>query len=562
MQYWIDKKFIYFKFGYNKDVIEFIKEIPNKVFNPNLKTWYAPMIDVTNYHFKELHKMGFERLSQAPNLVSNDFAPNQKEVDDFFAKMTPYHLDIDKLNLNFKPRTYQNPAIDLCLNEKTVIIADDMGLGKTLEAIFSAEIGKLFPCLVICPSCVKYNWAEKWTEANPDRIIQVIETKKPLIDADVYVINYDILAKKETVLDKYGEEVKKVVFRIPELKKINFECIVLDEAHFLKNAKSDRTKVTSLLAKKSEYVFALTGTPIENRPSEYISLLSIIKRFKPLFSDWENFVTRYCDAKKGTFWDISGASNQLELNHKLRTSCYIRREKSEVMKDLPPSQKTIINVKLSNIKTYNKAKENIIQYLTENDGESAAFMAMNAQYLVMRSRLEKLSIEGKEKEIINYIDSFLENSNKKLVIAGIHRDILINLSAKYKALLINGDKSSEEKQRIVKKFQVGTDRLLFGNIQSMGTGTDGLQNVCSDMLIIELPKKPTVLEQLYSRIDRSGQKFPTNFILLLSNESIDKDLWDSNEMKRYVVDAANKGIEVDKMDFDKMFIKNLKQSKV
>ena len=100
------------------------------------------------------------------------------------------------------------------------------------------------------------------------------------------------------------------------------------------------------------------------------------------------------------------------------------------------------------------------------------------------------------------------------------------LSKKFKCDLIAGGVSSKEKQSIVKDWQNNKKQFLFANIESAGTGVDGLQNVCSNMIIVELPWRPSDLWQVIGRLDRSGQK---NSVLtskyLLSDNTIDMEMW-------------------------------------
>ena len=82
---------------------------------------------------------------------------------------------------------------------------------------------------------------------------------------------------------------------------------------------------------------------------------------------------------------------------------------------------------------------------------------------------------------------------------------------------------------------------MFANIQSAGTGVDGLQEICSNKIIVELPWRPSDLWQVIGRLDRSGQKFSPNIKYLLSDDSIDVEMWDMLSGKEEVITAVNKG---------------------
>lgn len=325
--------------------------------------------------------------------------------------------------------------------------------------------------------------------------------------------------------------------------------------HNCKSSKSLRGKIAKEMVKGVEYRFLLTGTPILNRPSELIHPLNLLDRFNELFYNWKSFVYRFCDAHPTHFGlDYKGASNLKELNDILKCSCYFRREKREVLKDLPDIQKSILNIEISNLKEYETAETNLIEYLRENYSVMRAESAKMAEFLVLRNTLRQLSSKGKIKEIINEIDNFIESTDRKLVIFGIFTDTLKKLASHYKSYLVDGSVPGKYKSEIINDFKINDDRVLFGNIQALGTGTDGLQEVCSDLWIIDLPDRPGDVDQVIGRVERSGATRGINVNFVLSKQTIDLLLWDFIEGKRIVTDAVNRGIESKSIDFNEILI--------
>ena len=95
------------------------------------------------------------------------------------------------------------------------------------------------------------------------------------------------------------------------------------------------------------YRLLLSGTMILNRPEELIHPLVILDRLKEL-GGWSLFTARYCQAYKDRFgWQMGGAAHLEELNTKLRASCYIRRNKADVLTELPEKTWSIVPVELS-----------------------------------------------------------------------------------------------------------------------------------------------------------------------------------------------------------------------
>jgi len=414
--------------------------------------------------------------------------------------------------------------------------------GKTFEAILYAEITDSFPCLVVTPSSVKYNWKEKWEEITKNkRDVSTIDSSDKVKnwDSDVVVVNYDILGKKQG---------KGATVKYKELKSDKWKMIIFDEAHFLKNKQSQRSIASKMIIKKAKEakIQLLSGTITMSKPSELWNLLVLSNNDKLIASSWMEYVTTYCGGYRGKFgWVTDGATNTIKLNKLLRDSCYIRREKSDVLKDLPKAIKTVLHVPITNKKTIDRALENFIQYVRETKGEDDAERAMEAEHLVAISEMRKLAIQGKMKAIESYLKDWAA-SGRKLVVFGIHKEALDKLSTKFKCQKIVGGVSSSKKQSIVNDWQNNDDIFLFINIESGGTGVDGLQKVCSDMLIIELPWRPSDLEQTIGRLDRSGQKVSPNVIFALSNDTIDKHMWEMLSEKEKVTEAVNKGIDVEK----------------
>jgi SNF2 family DNA or RNA helicase len=217
------------------------------------------------------------------------------------------------------------------------------------------------------------------------------------------------------------------------------------------------------------------------------------------------------------------------------------------LKELPECTKQVIQVPITNLVKITHAVEDFIGFVTETKGEEAAEKAMEAEQLVQLGQLRKLSIEGKLKAIEQYLKDWKE-SNVKLLVFGLHREQLDYLSQKFKCPLIAGGTSATKKRQIVLDWQKSKDVFLFGNMQSAGTGVDGLQDVCSNMLILELPWRPSDLVQAIGRLDRSGQNNATTVTFLLSDFTIDKEMWEMLKDKEEVAEAVNKGVDIKKQN--------------
>lgn len=551
--YYKDTKFFYIGFSYDPALVAAVKKFTGAGYNPQNKEWYVPFSLVTlNSLMKWLKDNEFEE--------GMHYTPSKRVVD--FVEppelITPDTVLQACRELNFKrvPRSYQCEGVAYMINHGNCINGDDCGLGKTAQTILTIELLGGFPALIISPASVKYNWKKEWGKWNPERSVGVVERKKKKPDTsvwecDVVVINYDILGERN---------MEKPTAKFKELLKRLWVSCAIDEIHFLKNEKALRTKMAKKITKRIPNVWGLTGTLTQKKPADLIQPFKIIRRFDDIFGDTLEFKFRYCNAKNTMFgFDYSGFSNLEELHELLRMGGYIRRNKRDVLTELPPLIEQTIEVPITNLKEYQRAENDLINYLEKIDIERAN-NAVNAPHLVMVNTLKNLSIQGKLSFIKTYIKEWLEaNEDEQLLIFGVHREPLQALAEDFKAPVIQGGVSSEQKQRIVNEFSQKKCRLLFANIKSAGTGTDGLQENCSNLVYIELPDNSTDLEQTNSRLERMGQKNSIIITYLLSLDTIDVEMRETVKDKSLITGVVNKGQSEEELLVRKFFKKHGKK---
>lgn len=532
--YYKDNQYWYVGFRYDERLVKEIKRFVGAGYNPENKEWYIPFTLPTVAPLQKwLHDNGF--------VEGMNYYPSKRvlEYQEPSVIITPEDVAIACKELGFKrmPRPYQCEGIAYMINHGNCINGDDCGLGKTMQTIMTLELMDAFPALVITPASVKYNWKKEWEKWNPNRTVGVVGRKKKFDENvwqnDVIIINYDILGERG--LDKPTAKFK-------ELLKKRWASCVMDEIHFLKSEKALRTKMAKKIVKTVPHVWGLTGTLTQNKPADLIQPFTIIRRFEDIFGSTKEFKYRYCNAKMTVFgMDCSGFSNLEELHELLRMGGYIRRNKRDVLDELPPMVEQTIDVPISNTREYRKAENNLLEYLEKIDINKVN-SAVNAPHLVMIQTLKQLSIEGKLPFITTYIKEWLEaNEGEQLLVFGVHRIPLQQLAEYFKAPLIQGGVSADKKQQIVNEFSNGGHRLLFANIQSAGTGTDGLQDNCSNLVYIELPDKSTELEQANARLERMGQRNSINITYLLSPDTIDADIKEMVADKGMITGLVNKG---------------------
>ena len=529
--YYTDGKWWYVGFAYDATLVKEVKQFAGAGYNPMNKEWYIPVSLVNLSKVKQwLAVNGFvEEVVYTPLKRVIDYVEPETIVT-----AEDVALACKQMAMLRTPRPYQCEGVAYMINHGNCINGDDCGLGKTAQTIIAIEMLGLFPALIITPASVKFNWKKEWSRWVAKRSVGVVDGKDTAVwDNDVVVINYDILGQRASA---------KPTLKYKELTKRGWQACVIDEIHFLKNGKALRTKLVKKIAGRILNVWGLTGTLTQNRPSDLIEPYKVLRRFDEMFGSTLDFKFRYCNAHKTIYGlETDGFCNLEELHEMLRMGGYIRRNKSEVLKELPPVTEQQIDVPLTNRKEYTLAENSLLDYLNTIDVEKAT-NAVNAPYLVMMNTLKLLTIKGKMQFITSYIEEWLAaNENEQALVFGVHRENLQALAAQFDSPLIQGGTPLADRQKIVEAFASGRHRLLFANILSAGTGMDGMQERCSNVFYIELPDRSTDLEQATSRIERMGQKQNITVTYFISPETIDVDMLDIIKDKSLITGVVNQG---------------------
>jgi SWI/SNF-related matrix-associated actin-dependent regulator 1 of chromatin subfamily A len=238
---------------------------------------------------------------------------------------------------------------------------------------------------------------------------------------------------------------------------------------------------------------------------------------------------RYCDAYPGQWgWDYSGASNLDELNERLRSTVMIRRLKADVMKELPPKRRQIIELSGALPKPE-------VDYL-------AAVKALKNPGQIAFEEIARVRHEdalAKLPQVIEFIKDALEES-EKIVVFAWHRDVIEGLTQAlidFSPVIVTGDTSLKNRQWAIENFQNEPHtRIFIGNIQAAGVGIT--LTAASHVIFAELDWTPGVVSQAEDRCHRIGQK---DFVLvqhLVLSGSIDAKMAKILVAKQEVLDKA------------------------
>lgn len=420
---------------------------------------------------------------------------------------------------------YQESGIRYALGARGTIIADEMGLGKTVQAIGVINQTRSPTVVIICPAGLIHNWHRElsiWLCRDSHAVCNVISYH----EAGLYA-GAARFAAKPTQLDRDVEQ------------NGDWDILIVDEAQYIKNPSSERSRAVTKIAEHCKRVLLLTGTPIEDRVVDLWPLLRIVapavwdpphtrigvisleqKETHP--GEGPNFwafAKRYCGLKKrffrgrrgrmGTSLDFSGATNLDELGKKLRQTCMVRRLKKDVLKDLPAKRRQLIvlrpdkRIDDSDL-LLNLNEENYTEQIRKLIADKATFET----YAKRRHEQALLKVDAALVHIRDVLDSA-----RKIIVFAHHRDVMHKLfdglTAEFDgddyAVMVSGETHPADRAMYVGQFQEDSRcRVFLGSIGAAGVGIT--LTAASVEIFVELDPTPGKMNQAEDRAHRIGLK--------------------------------------------------------
>ena len=414
-----------------------------------------------------------------PQLGQRHF--NKELID----KIESESLDTSQIKATL--RKYQIFGSKFALTQSRVIIGDEMGLGKTMQAIgvltqrVSAGAKRF---LIVCPASVLVNW-QREIESRSQLIVIKMHGDEQKSGLSQW------LEKGGAGLTTY-DTLKTFDLTDDQIRLLEVDTIVVDEAHYVKNIEAGRTKTIVRWLDRTPRVVFLTGTPLENRVSEFIALASLLDR---------EFAARMNSA-------ALAAGTEVFRQHV--APMYLRRNTEEVLKELPEL-----------IKTDEYCSWNGANY--ENYCRAVA----NGNFMGMRmSGFEPMRpgvMPNKMERLIELTREALEDG-KKVVIFSYFRSVLNYVHEQLGDVAvgpITGSVSPVQRQALVDKFTNSPVPLaLIGQIQAAGTGLN--IQAASVVILCEPQIKPSLEVQAIARAHRMGQVNVVHVHRLVIPESVDE----------------------------------------
>jgi SNF2 family DNA or RNA helicase len=473
------------------------------------------------------------------------FSTNPYSVADIpgCAELAPYKAEIDlsraldgkgtrRLPPGKELWPYQKATLDYLLARGGGIDADQPGLGKTPTAIAYCNEVEAVRILVVVPASVRIQWGERireWSTIPNLRCSVMLKVKDGIHPTAHYqIISYEA-ARNPAI--------------IKAISKTPWDVLICDEAHKMKNMDALTTRAVlgntrgeyqhgehkmKAIAHHCKHQLALTGTLLLNRPSECYVLLRHFDHEAIDFLTEDGFKERYnrqADMKtiEGKRFKLESTSLELELQNRLRVNVMARHEKIDVLPWMKPPRFSIVKCEENSAVKSALDAEGMLGLSIEDIQTTKTFDIIG--HIAEARRLMGIALAP---QIIEYATDFLEGSEEKLVIFGWHIDVLSMFEeglSQFGTVRVDGGKSPNARQKAVDDFiGLAHKRVFIGNIQSAGTGLDGLQKVCSRCYLAEPDWVPAQNEQAVARLDRIGQKDLVNAEIFVAPGSLSEKI--------------------------------------
>ena len=434
---------------------------------------------------------------------------------------------------------HQVEGIRFLMGHGRAILADDMGLGKTRQAIVAMnEAAPEGAILVVCPASLKLNWRREIRMVDPDAAVEVIGARDGAAENPRWVIvNYDLLRTHAARLHAVG-----------------WSGVILDEAHFIKNASQRTSQCLKLLGVQNEarapvigprQVYLLTGTPMTNRPRDLFNLLRCVGH--PAARSFLSFAKRYCGAYRNDFgWVTDGASNLDELNL-LMKEVMLRRTKDEVL-DLPPKVRSWVPVEIDAAPAL-AAMRGFAEWLDRSDPSRPNDRDFLARLTKVRLALHK----AKHKAVAERVRDVVASGRKVIVFTcyteGLKRHAETFGEA---AVTVSGADGAEARMAAVDRFQTDeTVRIMVANLVAGGIGLN--LTAASHVIFQDLDWVPANHLQAEDRAYRLGQTQSVTVEYMQGAGTLDDYIAGLLEAKLALVAAVEGEIAPDAAFLDELY---------
>lgn len=541
------KKSAFVSFDYDPEIVNFIKKMGTRVYNPDSHTWEIPVNNIIS--------------------LCNKFENKDIQISGIYEDLHKHEFEIDipkGFEFKTKPFAHQIDGVRFGLNKKKFLLCDDQGLGKTKQIIDFVscleKTDKINKVLIICGvNSLKYNWQSE-IEIHSDEKGWVLGTryrkrtgkayegssKDKLEDLDNLPDCKYIITNIET-LRAGAEKISKSKYHFPIAEKLQDLCkngtisvIAFDECHKSKEPTSLQSR--AMINVTAKYMVAMSGTPLMNNP---LDLYFPMKWLGYENHSFYQFKQHYCTLGGWGGSQVVGYKN-LEEIRSMMDQIMLRRLKNEVL-DLPEKIRKIEYVDMT-------PKQNQIYkevYMGVMNELQKIKFSNNPLSMMIRLRqatgwtgiISSTVQESAKMDRMMELVSEIVTSGQKAIVFSNWESITSVVKEKLKAYnpaYITGATKADERMKEVERFQNDNNcRVIIGTIGAMGTGLT--LTAAQNVIFLDSPWNMALKAQAEDRAHRIGTQGTVNIITLVCKNTIDERIEELVEKKGQIADALVDG---------------------
>ena len=458
----------------------------------------------------------------------------------------------DNLRANLRP--YQQRGYDWLVKNTALgmgsLLADDMGLGKTLQIIalllkFKQEGRfKKQKALVVLPTTLITNWQKEIARFAPDLIPYVYHgpnRKLPgdRLPEDAKEADYDLL------LTTYGT----VRSDLEKLKKTTWAVLIIDEAQNIKNADTEQTKAVKSL--KSPIRIALSGTPVENRLSEFWSIMDFVNK------GYLGGLTKF-NEEFGKPIQQERDQQRLDQFRRVTSPFLLRRVKTDktIINDLPDKieNNQFCSLTSEQASLYESVVQESIRAIEDKEGIARRGLVLklmtalkqigNHPYQYLKEGNRNVALSGKATMLLDLLETVYANHEKVLIFTQYHEmGVLLQQFIKQafgqEPLFLHGGTSRPNRDRMVEQFQNNrSDHTFILSLKAGGTGLNLTQ--ANHVIHYDLWWNPAVEAQATDRAFRIGQTKNVLVYRLINQGTLEEKIDAMIQSKKELADLSVK----------------------
>lgn len=478
---------------------------------------------------------------------------DHQDIKTLYEKLDNY----DKLCYNIKSkedtigdirlRPYQRVDVEFLEQRTSAAVFNEQRTGKTPTVLIATK-DRTTKGIIVCPAGLRLNWQNEI---------------KTWLNEDSIVIGGTKIKRKKLYKAFEEESTKYLIISYETLRSdielftSKFDTLIVDEAHRLRNYKTQQSKAVYKLGAKAKSVFPMTGTPAVNHPSDVFGILKLLRPKK--YSSYWNFIDRYFGYIETRFGKelLGFKKKRFDEIMELISSVSVQRKRRDVMQWIPAITRRTIDLEISS--TQNKYYNQVLREFRYEDNDipnAIAQLVRLRQVCLETSLLDLKQSSPKQDFIVEYIK---DNPNETVLVFSLFTSFLYTLHEKFPdAVLLTGRQTLNEKQNSVDQIQSGNAKLIFSNIIAGGTGWT-LDEV-DTIIFTDKSYAPTNNEQAEDRIvpTREHEDYKAKQIIsLVMKNTIEGNIEELLKMKvnivKFVNDyGLNSLVNLDEIEYNKL----------